>query len=64
MAKTVSDILIKFKGEAAKILRVANAFKRITREARGVEKSFQRLTDTGVRKLRSELNSLKNCKCK
>ena len=58
MAQTVSDILIKFK--TLKDDEVGRAFKRITREARGVEKSFQKLTDTGVKKLRAELNSLKS----
>ena len=55
---TVSDILIKFKKFGDD--EVGLAFKRITREARGVEKSFQKLTDTGVKKLRVELNSLKS----
>ena len=58
MAQTVSDILIKFKKLGDD--EVGNAFKRITREARGVERSFQKLTDTGVKKLRVELNSLKS----
>ena len=56
MAATVSDILISFKEDGANT--VGSAFRRITREARGVEKSFQRLSDAGVRKLRSELSSL------
>tara|TARA_A100001391_G_scaffold198496_1_gene180149 strand:+ start:15 stop:2126 length:2112 start_codon:yes stop_codon:yes gene_type:complete len=58
MAQTVSDILIKFKKLGDD--EVGNAFKRITREARGVEKSFQRLSDQGVRDLRVELDKLKS----
>ena len=58
MAQTVTEILVKFKDSGANT--VGAAFKKITREARGVERSFQRLSDSGVRKLRTELNSLKN----
>ena len=55
---TVSDILIKFKKLGDD--EVGRAFKRITREARGVERSFQSLTDGGVKKLKLELKSLQS----
>jgi lambda family phage tail tape measure protein len=58
MAATVSEILVKFKDSGANT--VGAAFKRITKEARGVERSFQRLSDQGVRDLRIELDRLKN----
>ena len=51
---TVSEILVKFKDSGANT--VGAAFKRITKEARGVERSFQRLSDQGVRDLRVELD--------
>ena len=57
MAKTVSDILIKFK--EAGTGDVANAFKRITRQARDVENSFKRLSGGGIDRLRRDLDSLK-----
>ena len=57
MAATVSDIFIKFEEKGAS--RVGAAFKRITREARQVEKTFRRVSDGGVRYLRKELESLK-----
>ena len=57
MAKTVSDILIKFK--EAGTGDVANAFKRITRQARDVESSFKRLSGGGIDRLRRDLDSLK-----
>ena len=55
---SVSEILVKFRDEGANT--VGAAFKRITREARGVEKSFQKLSDQGVRDLRVELDKLKS----
>ncbi len=55
---TVSEILVKFKDSGANT--VGAAFKRITKEARGVERSFQRLSDQGVRDLRVELDKLKS----
>ena len=57
MAQTVSDILIKFK--EAGTGDVANAFKRITRQARDVESSFKRLSGGGIDRLRRDLDSLK-----
>ena len=58
MAGTVSDILLKFRAEGES--DVGNAFKRITREARQVEKTFKNLSDSGIKKLRTEINSLKS----
>jgi len=58
MAASVSEILVKFKDQGANT--VGAAFKRITKEARGVERTFQRLSDQGVRELRVELDRLKN----
>ena len=58
MTSTVSEILINFKDSGANT--VGAAFKKITREARGVERSFQRLSDKGIRELRVELDKLKN----
>ena len=53
MAGTVSDILLKFRAEGES--DVGNAFKRITREARQVEKTFKNLSDSGIKKLRTEI---------
>ena len=55
---TVTDILIKFKDQGANT--VGAAFRRITKEARGVERTFQRLSDDGVKELRFELERLKS----
>ena len=55
---TVTDILIKFKDQGANT--VGAAFRRITKEARGVERTFQRLSDDGVKELRVELERLKS----
>ena len=57
-SQTVSDIFIKFEQKGAS--NVGAAFKRITREARQVEKTFRRVSDGGIRYLRKELETLKN----
>ena len=57
MAGTVSDILLKFKAQGDS--DVSAAFKRITREARGVEKSFRSLSGGGIDRLRRDLDGLK-----
>ena len=56
-AQSVSDILIKFEEKGAS--RLNDAFKRITREARGVERSFKRVGEVGIKYLRKELEQLK-----
>ena len=48
-AQSVSDILIKFEEKGAS--RLNDAFKRITREARGVERSFKRVGEVGIKYL-------------
>ena len=55
--QSVSDILIKFEERGAS--RLNDAFKRITREARGVERSFKRVGEVGIKYLRQELEKLK-----
>ena len=56
-ANTVSTLRIEF--QKANDSAVTSAFKKISREAKSLEKNFTALSDKGIRKLRGGLDSLK-----
>ena len=56
MASETSKILISFK--AAGDEAVYNAFKKLGRESRTLEKNFKTLDDQGIKKIRNEFNKM------
>ena len=56
MASQTSKILISFK--AAGDESVYNAFKKLGRESRTLEKNFTTLSDRGIKKIRNEFNKM------